>query len=118
MNIPSEHSWHIHSMTVEIFHPKAPAIFYFITCLLSCFNLCNIFIAYSYAIDGVDVLIGFTSSTSFFSRNSKYHLSFSLSLTFSISCSFLLSLVLYLPSTLNTLFVQYITFIYYLLYYI
>ena len=28
-------------MTVEIFHPKAPAIFYFITCLLSCFNLCN-----------------------------------------------------------------------------
>ena len=29
-------------MTVEIFHPKAPAIFYFITCLLSCVNLCNI----------------------------------------------------------------------------
>ena len=28
-------------MTVEIFHPKAPAIFYFITCLLSYFNLCN-----------------------------------------------------------------------------
>ena len=28
-------------LTVEIFHPKAPAIFYFITCLLSCFNLCN-----------------------------------------------------------------------------
>ena len=28
-------------MTVEIFHPKAPAIFSFITCLLSCFNLCN-----------------------------------------------------------------------------
>ena len=28
-------------MTVEIFHPKAPAIFYFITCLPSCFNLCN-----------------------------------------------------------------------------
>ena len=29
-------------MTVEIFHPKANAIFYFITCLISCFNLCNI----------------------------------------------------------------------------
>ena len=28
-------------MTVEIFHLKAPAIFYFIMCLLSCFNLCN-----------------------------------------------------------------------------
>ena len=33
-------------MTVEIFHPKAPAIFYFITCLLSCFNLCNIMYIY------------------------------------------------------------------------
>ena len=31
-------------MTVEIFHPKAPAIFYIITCLLSCVNLCNIYI--------------------------------------------------------------------------
>ena len=29
-------------MTVEIFHPEAPGIFYFITCLLSCFNLCKI----------------------------------------------------------------------------
>ena len=42
-------------MTVEIFHPKAPAIFYFITCLLSCFNLGTIVLCLMLIVDAIDL---------------------------------------------------------------